>query len=714
MKFISLILLLAALQSSAQITYSFPVPTVLTGDYSRAFAGSEKWQGTTPQIVSSVPAPQGFYRRISALEFVTSDSTVYDWTKIRSIALQAGNLQQAIALGYMTVTPFAEESGFNETDFYDGGFSSYPEYLHDLMQAEGTTDWVGDAGHWIPNYNSPHYHRWLYKWNVALDGFLDTATVVPTSGPKAGQTIAIKNMISCLDIRGIGSYGEGHHYSSAPGNNIGNFPAGTFPTVASYKAIIDAHVQPLQEYYLVGMIALFDGQRLINTWVPVEVGVYLLKQRTLRGPIGWRRDQWGANDNYLDFYLKNNPGVYQGYHMDTAIMNRWRYAPITGEPPGGPDFYNGNNMGSMPQQVRTYRPAWIGNGNYGGGYSSGGAWQDSMRLAFYLAGYHYRLTGGSAVIGSNFQVNLKWRNYGLTPSYDNWTVQYSLRTPAGATVWTGNSSFNPYLFLPDYGEVTKTDNFNMPAVAPGVYNLFVTVKDPEDYLAPMSLQITGRQTDGSYQLSTVTIPTGTANRPATANAGLNQTIVLPVNSANLSGGGSTDDDGTIVSYQWAQVSGPSTATMSDANASSNTVSDLVEGVYIFSLTVEDNDGATSSDNVTVTVNAAPNESPVADAGSAQIVAYPGNSVFLDGSNSTDDSGITSYLWEKTAGPVSFLINTPTEDTTTVNNLVPGIYFFTLTVQDAGGLTNSKTVQVTVTGAPVNYGYRQKWQRKFVN
>lgn len=704
-------ILLFSLTASAQVSYNFSF-TTLTGDYSRPFAGSEKWQGVTSEIVSGVPAPQGFYRRISALEFATNDSNVYDWSVLRSAYLQAANLNQYLSWGYMTVCPFAEETGFNETDFYNGGFSSYPQWLNNLMLAEATDPWIGSAGHWIPNYNSPQYHRILRKWNTAIDGFLDTATVQATSGPKAGQTIALKNMTGCLDIRGVGSYGEWHHYNSAPGNNVFNFPAGTFPTVASFKAIIDAHVQPWQDYRLVCMIAAFDGQRLQNTWVPAEVSAYLLQRTTSWGLIGWRRDQWGANDNYLDFYLKDNPNVFGGYHMDTAIMNRYRYGPITGEPPGGGDFnFGGINLGAMAIQVRTYRPAWIGNGNYGGGYSSGGAWQDTMRLAFYLAGFHNRLKGGTAVVsGSNLSINLQWQNHGLAPSYDHWTVQYSLKNGAGTVVWTGNSTFDPYLFLPDYGQVTKSDVFT-PGIAAGNYSLWVTVKDPENYLAPMPLQITGRQSDGSYFLSNIVLGS-TPSRPST-NAGPNQSITLPDEDVTLT---ATSTGGVApITYQWTQISGPVTATIVSPTSLSTVIDDLnTAGTYTFNFTATDNDGGIGSDDVIVTVNETPNIAPVAVAAADfTTITQPTESVNLNATSSTDDGSITAYLWEKISGPASFAFGTPTSSTTTFINLVPGTYTIRLTVTDDGALTDTDEITITVNAAAVLHP-RIRWKYRFRN
>jgi len=98
------------------------------------------------------------------------------------------------------------------------------------------------------------------------------------------------------------------------------------------------------------------------------------------------------------------------------------------------------------------------------------------------------------------------------------------------------------------------------------------------------------------------IPTNPAPSIPVANAGPDKSLTLPANSTVLDGSG-TDADGSIASYQWLQVNGPNTATFSSATAQKPTVSNLVSGLYVFSLTVKDNSGLSSSpDSVTVTVN----------------------------------------------------------------------------------------------------------------
>jgi len=97
----------------------------------------------------------------------------------------------------------------------------------------------------------------------------------------------------------------------------------------------------------------------------------------------------------------------------------------------------------------------------------------------------------------------------------------------------------------------------------------------------------------------------TANQAPVANAGANQSLTLPTSVATLNGSASSDADGTVASYQWAQVSGPNTATFSNPTVAQPTVSNLVAGTYVFSLVVKDNLGlASAAAQTTVTVNAA--------------------------------------------------------------------------------------------------------------
>lgn len=197
-------------------------------------------------------------------------------------------------------------------------------------------------------------------------------------------------------------------------------------------------------------------------------------------------------------------------------------------------------------------------------------------------------------------------------------------------------------------------------------------------------------------------PSGGGNVAPVANAGNAQTITLPTNSVSLSGGGSYDQDGTITSYAWSQVSGPGTASFVNAWASNTSVGGLIAGTYVFKLTVTDNGGLTHSANVTITVNAqaAPsNQPPVAAVSANQTMTLPTNSAFLLGSGSYDPGGgyITNYAWTQESGPSTATTTVISNTNLDVKNLVAGTYVFKLTVTDNQGATGSATTQITVNG-----------------
>ncbi len=91
-----------------------------------------------------------------------------------------------------------------------------------------------------------------------------------------------------------------------------------------------------------------------------------------------------------------------------------------------------------------------------------------------------------------------------------------------------------------------------------------------------------------------------ANKPPVANAGPDQTIECDRRGiVTLDGSASSDPDGDPITYEWKQVSGtPVTLTVSGAKA---TFAAAPPGVYKFQLTVTDDKGASSTDNVVITI-----------------------------------------------------------------------------------------------------------------
>lgn len=83
------------------------------------------------------------------------------------------------------------------------------------------------------------------------------------------------------------------------------------------------------------------------------------------------------------------------------------------------------------------------------------------------------------------------------------------------------------------------------------------------------------------------------NIPPTANAGNTQTFQLQWSTITMNGSQSNDADGSIVAYQWTQVSGP-TVLMSYPDSVINVARNIVVGNYEFRLVVTDDKGATDT------------------------------------------------------------------------------------------------------------------------
>jgi len=81
------------------------------------------------------------------------------------------------------------------------------------------------------------------------------------------------------------------------------------------------------------------------------------------------------------------------------------------------------------------------------------------------------------------------------------------------------------------------------------------------------------------------------NKAPVANAGFDQSIILPEDSVVLDGSLSIDPDGTITDYYWSKIGGPEFFMILNPSFAQTQVKNLVEGTYQFELTVTDNGGS---------------------------------------------------------------------------------------------------------------------------
>ncbi|MFH2027936.1 MAG: Ig-like domain-containing protein, partial [Nanoarchaeota archaeon] len=102
----------------------------------------------------------------------------------------------------------------------------------------------------------------------------------------------------------------------------------------------------------------------------------------------------------------------------------------------------------------------------------------------------------------------------------------------------------------------------------------------------------------SFRVGTIAVPPVT-NAP-TARVTSSPSTIKPNTLVTLDGSGSTDNDGTIVSYLWTQTAGTS-VTLSSTTTPQVTFTPTQTGTYTFQLTVTDNSGLTGQNSMTISV-----------------------------------------------------------------------------------------------------------------
>lgn len=274
----------------------------------------------------------------------------------------------------------------------------------------------------------------------------------------------------------------------------------------------------------------------------------------------------------------------------------------------------------------------------------------------------------------------------------------TLPTTTVNLVGTGNDSdgtIASYLWTKLSGPTSIT------ITTPTVASTSVTALVAGTYV--LQLKVTDNQGATATDSITITVNPATppANQPPIANAGTDQTITLPTSSVTVNGSSSFDTDGSITTYAWTKVSGPTGGTITSAASVSTGITALVAGTYVYRLTVTDDDLATASDTLTITVNPAPpaNVAPTAHAGVDQSITLPTSTATLSGTATDTDGSISAYSWTKISGPGSGAITSPNNNVTGLTALVQGVYVFRLTATDDDGATGTDDITVTVNAEP---------------
>ncbi len=214
------------------------------------------------------------------------------------------------------------------------------------------------------------------------------------------------------------------------------------------------------------------------------------------------------------------------------------------------------------------------------------------------------------------------------------------------------------------------------------------------------LRVTDATSAFDFDNVNITVQPAAANQNPVANAGSNQTVTLPLPTGLELSGTGTDNDGSIASYAWTQVSGPTVTMGPPVNQPKVKLTNLLVGTYKFQLTVKDDKGASGSAQVTIIVNAAAtNQLPVVNAGATKtlFITPPATTAAtsLAVAASDPDGTISTYLWEKKSGGGGNFGPPVNQASLNITGLTVGTYTFRCTVTDNSGGSAYSEVQIKV-------------------
>uniref|UniRef100_UPI0011EBC447 PKD domain-containing protein n=1 Tax=Pareuzebyella sediminis TaxID=2607998 RepID=UPI0011EBC447 len=207
---------------------------------------------------------------------------------------------------------------------------------------------------------------------------------------------------------------------------------------------------------------------------------------------------------------------------------------------------------------------------------------------------------------------------------------------------------------------------------PGTYKVVLKVSDEEGLTATDEVTITVKEVTNEAPVATATANISSGPAPL---------------EVNFTGSNSTDDN-SVNTYKWDFGDG---STSSKADPTHNFSE---PGSYKVQLKVSDEAGLTDTDELTITIEEISNEAPIAKASANSTSGTAPLTIDFKGSNSTDDTAVSTYYWNFQDGSTS----TDPDPSHTFDS--SGTYEVTLSVEDEGELSDIDTITIIV-DAPVN-------------
>ncbi|OGV60896.1 MAG: hypothetical protein A2283_00550 [Lentisphaerae bacterium RIFOXYA12_FULL_48_11] len=391
----------------------------------------------------------------------------------------------------------------------DGALCSYPLYVHEAMQKSVQKDVISlsffdKKNRWEPNFENQYYFE---RYDALLKAFAAYLEQPATFG---GKTIQRKKLVRCIEMRHFGFWGEGA------------YPKHLVPSDSKYLIrFADSFIRHFPD---IRIVVPTNGMVYSPTYDAVkEYHFYLLTAKNKAGLLGIFRDNWGWDERssyYQKIYYSANRYEQDGVKLYELLRDRWKLAPLVGEPgrtsPKG-DF---RPYSCLLEQVKYLHPAVVRNCNVSDGTGANKFNPDNYSIfddppaldqfhqMYSIIGFRYLFTSAKTIMkNDNMRISVDWLNIGLTPTYDKWNIRYFITDETGKEIWSGSSALDLRTVVPDENTapgVVKadkakrhTDSFpNVPTSG----KLYLQIVDPDDISPPMALSIKGRTRAGAYLL----------------------------------------------------------------------------------------------------------------------------------------------------------------------------------------------------------------------
>ena len=272
----------------------------------------------------------------------------------------------------------------------------------------------------------------------------------------------------------------------------------------------------------------------------------------------------------------------------------------------------------------------------------------------------------------------------------------TLTSPANNSTFATNSSIAITASASDAnGTVSKVEFY------------YGNTKLGEDATSPYTITW-GNVPTGTYLLKAVAFDNNGGSSTSTSisviveslsNSLPSVSITSPNNNETFSQGAAitltanaSDSDGSVAKVEF--YNGGTKLGEDATSPYSLTWNNVSEGDYQIVAKATDNNGASATAQITISVNA-PNNLPVANAGEDATVALPENTYILQGSGEDSDGTVMSHEWTQVEGPNEASLAVSAGGEATINNLIEGTYKFVLTVTDNGSLTGSDEIIIRV-------------------